>query len=136
MTPGPCRPFGCLVLQSVLLWAAATVVDVGGLTPDGSWPSLFAAASLTIAWSSWGLGTTLVPGLVARLATDPDVVRGATWFAAVAAAPFGVLGILAGAVWLVGSGHVAEVLMAIALLAGGALPLLPLVGLARARRTA
>ena len=135
MRPGPGRPLGCLALQALLLWVAAGVVDAGGLTPDGSWPYLFAAASLTLVWSSWGLVATLVTGLVGRLAADPDVQRGAAWFGAVVAAPFGLLGLVAAVAWLSGTTYAADVLMALALAVGGVLPLLPLVGLLRARRT-
>jgi hypothetical protein len=136
VTPGPWRPLACLAGQVLLLWGAAAAVDVGGLTPDGSGPYLFAAAGLTIGWSSWGLVATFVTGLVGRLAGDPDVQRGAAWFGAVVSVPFGLLGLVAAVAWLAGTTYAADVLMAAALAIGGVLPLLPLVGLLRARRTA
>jgi hypothetical protein len=135
VTAHPWRPLACLAAQALLLWAAAAAVDVGGLTPDGSWPYLFAAASLTI-WSACGLAATFVTGLVGRLADDPDVQRGAAWFGAVVSVPFGLLGLVAAVAWLAGTTYAADVLMAAALAIGGVLPLLPLVGLLCARRTA
>lgn len=136
MRPRPWQPLGCLALQLVPLWAVAAVVDTVGLTPAGSWPYLFAAASLTVGCSSWGLGLTLVTGLVGGLADDPAVQRGATWVGAVVAVPFGLLGMAGAVAWLAGSGALADVLMALALLTGGVVALLPLVGLVRTRRTA
>lgn len=128
MTPRPWLPLLSLLVQIGLVGVASWMIDGSDLEQSaGSWGFVFGFVVVTVLYASWPVLVALVCAVVAVAARSEVVSRVAAWVGAIAAALFGIAGILLGAAQVTGSGYEAERAFGLVVLLASVVPLLPLV---------